>query len=132
MRRLHPVAFAGAVLLVALFGWPVASPTPEGLAQTTRLEDLRGSDWAGLSRQQKEYFVFSGYGALEQQGVPLKQKPYHYIEALDKLLSVEPSLAGEYLDDLLLFCVNESEPEARPVLKRLRAEQKKTLGNGSA
>lgn len=129
MRRVHPVSFAGAVLLVALFGFPIASPMAEGLAQLTRMEELRGSDWPALTKEQREFYVFSGYGGLEQQGVPLKQKPYHYVEALDKLLTVEPTLKDEYLDDLFLFCVNESEPEARDILKRLRKEQKKALGN---
>ena len=132
MRRMHPVPLAGAVLLASLLGFPIAVPVSDGWAQLTRMEELRGSDWAALTREQREFYVFSGYGGLEQQGVPLKQKPYHYVEALDKLLTVEPTLKGEYLDDLFLFCVNESEPEARDILKRLRKEQKKALGNQAA
>lgn len=132
MGRARPVSFAGAVLLMALLGFSVAVPAPESLAQLMRMEELRGSDWAGLTREQKEFYVFTGYGGLEQQGVPLKQKPYYYVEALEKLLTIEPTLKGEYLDDLLLFCVNESEPETRDILKRLRKEQKKALGNRTA
>lgn len=132
MRRIHPVAFAGAVILVACFGFPVSAPVREVSAQLTRLEDLRGSDWARLTKEEKEFFVFSGYGGLEQQGVPLRQKPYYYIEALDKVLAADPSLGSEYLDDLLIFCVNESEPESREALKAARARQKKALGNETA
>lgn len=89
------------------------------------LEDLKGLDWTQMSLGQKQDFVYRGIGALERQGVSLLKSPSYYIEALDKVLTIDPDLKKEYLDNLFVFCVHESEPHTRKALNEIRGAQSK-------
>jgi hypothetical protein len=88
-------------------------------------EDLKGGDWGRMDLQQKREFVYTGIGALERQGVSLLKSPSYYIEALDKVLTIDPDLEKEYLDNLFVFCVHESEPHTRKALNEIRGAQSK-------
>ncbi|HXV18560.1 MAG TPA: hypothetical protein VD883_00605 [Candidatus Omnitrophota bacterium] len=90
------------------------------IARAEGLDDLKGQDWIQMSLGQKQDFVYRGIGALERQGVSLLKSPSYYIEALDKVLKIDEGLREEYLDNLFVFCVHESEPHTRQALEKIR------------
>jgi hypothetical protein len=103
-----------------------------GSAFAATMEDLSGSDWIRMSLKEKQAFVYTGIGGLERQGVVIMKKPQYYIEALDKILKLDPDLGKEYLDSLFVFCVHESEPQTRDAIRRIREASLAEGENGNA
>lgn len=82
-------------------------------------EDLRGSDWLSMSSKDKETFIYMAIGGLEKEGVFIMKTPHDYIQAIDKLLALDSEYQKEYLDNLVVFCIYDSEPQTREKIKQI-------------
>jgi hypothetical protein len=91
-------------------------------ALADNIEDLTGKDWLAMTQAQKEFFVYTGIGGLERQEVVITRLPAYYIETLDKLIKLEPFYEKEYLENLFVFAVYESEPQSRVKIEKIREE----------
>jgi hypothetical protein len=85
-------------------------------------EDLTGEDWARLSEQEKQRFVYTAIGALERRGVLIMRSPGEYLDAMEKLLLSDAELRREYLESLFVFCVYDGEPQTRDAIRLIRRE----------
>lgn len=91
------------------------------------IEDLTGKDWLSMTQAQKEFFVYTAIGGLERQEVVITRFPAYYVEALDKLVQLEPFYQQEYLENLFVFSVYESEPQSRVKIEKIRQEMSQRL-----
>lgn len=96
-----------------------------GSVTASSLEDLRGRDWIKMPLDQKQTFIYTGIGGLERQGVFITKSPDFYIQVLDRIIAEDPELSEEFLDNLFVFCVHESEPQTQEAIKKIR-EQSRT------
>ncbi len=104
----------------------VAEPVP--VKRSKELEDLTGDDWSRLSESERQRFIYTAIGGLERQGIFVTRAPHEYQEAIEKMLQSEPSLKREYLDNLLVFCVYDGEPQTREGIRRIRDEARASQG----
>ena len=97
------------------------TPGSDGYVRKS-FDDMTGLDWEQMAPEDKQRFVYTAIGSLEQQGVFVSRTPQEYVEEMDRVLKTEPSLSSEYLDSLFVFCVYDNEPQTRPALSRIRDE----------
>lgn len=97
--------------------------TPSGPEPATKtLDQLQGKDWRKMSAADRERFIYMGVGSLERRGVFIAKPPGDYVQTLNTVLETNPELSDEFLEDLFVFCVYDSEPQTRPAISRLRTE----------
>ncbi len=123
---------AALVLALSLALPGPAHAAAESLETLPPFEELKGSDWARMGQRQKEFFVYMGIGGLQRQGVSVLRKPVYYVEAMDRVLGLDPDLGGEGLENLFVFCVYESEPGTRPAIDAIRDRDLEAAESASA
>jgi len=84
---------------------------------------LSAEDWNNLSMREKEDYLFSAFGKLEQQGVFLMKSPHDYVEELD-LAVQDPFYKEAVMDNLLMLKIYEKESQTRPVIQKLWLESR--------
>ena len=98
---------------------PKEAPQPQAPVLVD-LENMKGADWMLMTPAQKLIYADTMLRVLIEQGIPVQKPAVYYMQAMDWMLSEEPSFGAKYLDYLFLFSVYDNEPDSRPTIDFVR------------
>jgi hypothetical protein len=124
LKRLPLLGAASRTSRASAFEIPVepkAVQAPPAISETTAGNaGAMGRDWLAMSDDYKMLNILSMMGHFLKNDLVIWRSQSFYVEAMDKRLAKDPSLADKSLEELFLSLVYENEPEERPDIDKIR------------